>query len=663
MPSLIIAIAVASRLYGGQRTGSTLSDDEIQKMVGQADPRGHGFFTRSRNAGGALEEGLGGLLKPHRSSSETAASVGISAAVLEAEDYQKALEEGRGGGGVYSEEGLPGEVRRLPSQAAGAAAAASVAAEAQAEAEAVSREAVAEAAAVAAEAQAEAAAEEAEAAEAKAADDAKAARIAAKKQAKEAAEAKAARAFEKKAAAAAKAEEEAEEVEVVEEVTVEAAAAEEKEEEGDADEVAEEAVVEEAEAPSVTMASAGEKTADAAAGGGDGSDGGDDAAEEEADSGELLARVTALKKAARAEGDSERWEAALTGYLEACELLVAEEGSGSGKVAKELQSCRLNGAVCCLQLQRWTEAIAICGDVLRENPRCATAHHRRAIALQGDGNLDAALWDLKRASQLQPKNARIASALTKAEKMVSKRKKRSSTKPGLHDYSAGSGPLTGGLPFGPTADVDGHEGADGLDGMMRSMLTGLAGGAGASGAPSSGAGAADGLGDLSSLFSSMMGGPAGGGLLGAGTTGGGGDSDASPLESLLKSPLASSMMGSGKGTKRMLSALSTVLTMQRRLKKVWRMLKPYIPLLFWLAVLMLARPFLLAHVVPVLRPYLPTLPESMTKAWWAWPISWLAERDQIAAAAAKAGDAAAKAAPAAAAKGVAEAAASAVGLM
>ena len=98
--SLIIAIAVASRLYGGQRTGSTLSDDEIQKMVGQADPRGHGFFTRSRNAGGALEEGLGGLLKPHRSSSETAASVGISAAVLEAEDYQKALEEGRGGGGV-----------------------------------------------------------------------------------------------------------------------------------------------------------------------------------------------------------------------------------------------------------------------------------------------------------------------------------------------------------------------------------------------------------------------------------------------------------------------------------------------------------------------------------------------------------------------------------
>ena len=122
-------------------------------------------------------------------------------------------------------------------------------------------------------------------------------------------------------------------------------------------------------------------------------------------------------------------------------------------------------------------------------------------------------------------------------------------------------------------------------------------------------------------------------------------------------------MGSGKGTKRMLSALSTVLTMQRRVKKVWRILKPYIPLLFWLAVLMLARPFLLAHVVPVLRPYLPTLPESMTKAWWAWPISWLAERDQIAAAAAKAGDAAAKAAPAAAAKGVAEAAASAVGLM
>merc|ERR1719174_2653499 len=96
-----------------------------------------------------------------------------------------------------------------------------------------------------------------------------------------------------------------------------------------------------------------------------------------------LERVAELKRLARSDGAADRWEAALEGYEEACALL---EGPGeaegettrgaSSPAAKELQSCRLNGAVCCLQLQQWSDAIRLCGAVLRANPRCATAHHR-----------------------------------------------------------------------------------------------------------------------------------------------------------------------------------------------------------------------------------------------------------------------------------------------
>ena len=103
----------------------------------------------------------------------------------------------------------------------------------------------------------------------------------------------------------------------------------------------------------------------------------------------LFSRVVELKRAARACSIDGDWQRALDGYLSACTALSEESVQGpesdagvggdvsAAALAKELQSCRLNAGLCALQTEQWSEAIRVCGDALRANPRCATAHHRR----------------------------------------------------------------------------------------------------------------------------------------------------------------------------------------------------------------------------------------------------------------------------------------------
>ena len=62
--------------------------------------------------------------------------------------------------------------------------------------------------------------------------------------------------------------------------------------------------------------------------------------------------------------------------------------------------------------------------------------------------------------------------------------------------------------------------------------------------------------------------------------------------------------------------LSTVLTMQRRVKRVYRAIKPWVPLLFWAMILLIARPFLIAHVVPHIAAMLPEWVPSWALLGW-----------------------------------------------
>lgn len=490
----------------------------------------------------------------------SAASAGVAMAVLDSEAAWSALEEGRGGGGggvqVYMEDPVTGAVHRVPDgRWLGDAAVATAVADAAGRAEA----AQAESESVTAEAMAQAAAE---AAEEESASD-----------------------------------EETQAASTVEEEEGADVAAEDATGDDDDETIAAEGSGDSSGAATHTdSSSCGSSSGVSGGGGADGglSSSGAEAKTSAAAAGDLLGRVAALKASGRAAADGGNWASALESYQEACGALAeaAEEGeaegAGEGASAKELLSCRLSAALCALQLQDWEAAVAVCGDALRASPRCAKAHYRRAIALQGLGNVDAALWDLQRAATLQPANERFKGALQKAEETIAAR-------PASHKRPALGGKKGGAV------------GGDGMDAMMRQMLGSL--GSGAAGAPSAGAGAADGL---ASLFGSAGG--ADGGMDGlmsllSGAGGGGGtaaaasDDGVSPLEALLNSPLAAGMGGKGAG--KAMGMLSTFLAYQRRAKKIYRMVKPYLPLLFWGVIFLLARPWLLENVVPLLRPHLP----------------------------------------------------------
>lgn len=287
-----------------------------------------------------------------------------------------------------------------------------------------------------------------------------------------------------------------------------------------------------------------------------------------------LEQVAAIKASAKAARRGSQWAEAYEGYTKACELLeecaaqVALEGAADGdaaaarlgarRVAAEMQACRLSSALCAHQLQLWPEVISVCGEALKANPRCAAALHRRGLALEADGQLAAAEWDLKQALKLQPSNERHAEAAARVTAAAA-------SKPVLS-----KGSLSGG------ADV-------GLDGMMEQMMAGLGG---------SGAGGAGGLGSLLSSLGDGAGAAGAGaegllGLLGNGLGGAkGGDDDKSPLEALLSSPLLAASGLGGKGTARMMGAVSRMLAAKRHMKRFYRKMKPFVPFLFWLAILL-----------------------------------------------------------------------------
>ena len=179
--------------------------------------------------------------------------------------------------------------------------------------------------------------------------------------------------------------------------------------------------------------------------------------------------------------------------------------------------------------------LSTCGDVLRANPRCASALYRRGLALEAGGQLDAAAWDLKQAVRLQPSNERAVAA---AERITA----AAAAKPSLRKQV---GPLVG------------SDGGD-LSAMMEQMMGGGGGGLASllGGAPGGGSSGSD----------ALM------GLLGSGSASSSQADDASPLEALLNSPLLAAGIG-GKGGAGALKWISRALTAQRTVKRIYRRLK------------------------------------------------------------------------------------------
>jgi len=291
----------------------------------------------------------------------------------------------------------------------------------------------------------------------------------------------------------------------------------------------------------------------------------------------ILASASALRSSAVLAGKRGDWAECRSLYEEACRALrplvdgadgesdgAAGEAAGEATARREAatreqQECTLNLAVSCIRMRQWEDAITACSGVIRTDPQCGLAWYRRGVALQGRGQHSAAAWDLKKAVQLMPSSKRVAAALSRAE--------RDSERDGAEGAAAGGGSAL-------AAQLQGLQGGDASGGLgsLSSLFEGLGGpasGASGGGAPT---------GDMLEMFSSMA-----GSLGGLGGTKSGGDED--PLEKLLSSPLVAAL-GGGEGTKRALGLLGVGLKYRRRAKQVWRALKPYMPLLFWLVLLL-----------------------------------------------------------------------------
>jgi tetratricopeptide (TPR) repeat protein len=274
----------------------------------------------------------------------------------------------------------------------------------------------------------------------------------------------------------------------------------------------------------------------------------------------VLAQAAALRSSGKRAGEEGQWGEAAELYSQACELLLLmgpagapagnERTSGSRRgepVAAELQKCRLSLSLCLGKQKRWRDVVEACSAIIDANARCGTAWFRRGQALAALGEAEAAVWDLRRASSLLPANDQVQRALARAQAA------RQERKPVPGSVGAGS-------PFG---DLFGS-GADGAGSSLGGLF-----GSGGGGAPGSGAG---GAGGLLSLMSGM------GGAKRAGQSEG--------LEALLDSPMLASMGGAGSGASVLIGFAKRALALRRRAKQFWLAIKPYLPLLFYLVLLL-----------------------------------------------------------------------------
>lgn len=87
-------------------------------------------------------------------------------------------------------------------------------------------------------------------------------------------------------------------------------------------------------------------------------------------------------------------------------------------------SCKLNVALCNINLHDYPSAISICTEVLKKEGSNVKALYRRGLARNRVGLADEALEDLKLALSLDPENASVKTEIAKAKKMIAEAAKK-----------------------------------------------------------------------------------------------------------------------------------------------------------------------------------------------------------------------------------------------
>lgn len=155
----------------------------------------------------------------------------------------------------------------------------------------------------------------------------------------------------------------------------------------------------------------------------------------EMDADEKMAECTALKNEGTALFKTQKFAEAADKYNTAATFMedVYDVSDEDKERMKELQTtCYLNSAMSYLKIKNYTEAVAVAGKALKNDPKSVKALFRRGVGRMHLNDLDRAKEDLLAAGKLEPQNREVRRELeTLKQKMKDARNREKSVFGGL----------------------------------------------------------------------------------------------------------------------------------------------------------------------------------------------------------------------------------------
>ncbi|EPY26050.1 peptidyl-prolyl isomerase D (cyclophilin D) [Strigomonas culicis] len=138
-----------------------------------------------------------------------------------------------------------------------------------------------------------------------------------------------------------------------------------------------------------------------------------------------LAAGEAIRQVGNTHFKNGAYEAAVAKYTKAVRYLSGPETEA---VREKLVACHNNTAMCAIKLSQWAAAMRAAERVLQLDASNSKALFRHGVAALSANNAETAVEDLKKALQIEPENAEIATKLAQARELAKAQKAKMAAK-------------------------------------------------------------------------------------------------------------------------------------------------------------------------------------------------------------------------------------------